>query len=302
MALEYKTQSLAVHRDESDHSACDAADHLCKYMFSVPYCMDSFNQYPFTEWTGVDLSVNPLVTKTKLNGESSIISPRREGIASIQRLANGTMEYGNYASTVLDLDDKEAGQCKYVNDMLWYIVQQRAALGDDLSSYVRSELVTPQKDHLRGLIDTEKRSNSADESAEPPDMDSDTDTDADADQAHASKSALNIDGLMTRTAESINRALKHSRDKKLLLLGKTRKAALFRAWKRVYKSELTVLDATLLRDTRNLRQCFDSLRVNHWRCVKFRGIQENSHRRVVHEILTAWKAVLQFCQKVHKHF
>ena len=59
---------------------------------------------------GVDLSVNPLVTKTKLNGESSIISPRREGIASIQRLANGTMEYGNYASTTLDMDSKEAGR------------------------------------------------------------------------------------------------------------------------------------------------------------------------------------------------
>ena len=160
----------------------------------------------------------------------------------------------------------------------------------------RSEL-SPQKDHFvvslhkRGLTALKKTNHG---------MDSDSDP-AFADQAHASKSALNIDGLMTRTAESINRALKYSRDKNCLLLGKTRKAALFRAWKRVYRNELCVVDASLLRDTRNLRQCFDSLRTNHWRCVKFRGIQENSHRRVVQEILSAWKQYCSFA-KVHKHF
>ncbi len=301
VAFEYETQSLAVQKDESNHSARDAANHLCKYMFSVPHSLAPFNCLPFTEWVGVDLSLNPLVTRTKLNGESAIISPRREGIASIQRLASGTMEYGSYASPILDIQDKEMRQCTHVNEMLWYIVQQRAALGDDLGTYRRTELIKPHKDFLEGLIDTNRGSSDRDgegegEGEEPADSDSDLDV------SNLSTCALNVQGLMKRTAEGVNNALKYSREKKLLLLGKTHKASLFRAWRRVYRNEISVTDTLILRDTRNMRQCFDSLRTNQWRCVKFRGIQESNHRRVVSEVVAAWKQYHHFAKSFNSIF
>ena len=301
IAFEYEAQSLAVNRDDSNHSARDAANHLCKYMFSVPHCMEPFNHSPFTEWTGVNLHLNPLVTKTTLSGDSAIISPRREGIAGIQRLANGSMEYGNYASPVLDVEERESRQCGHVNSMLWYIVQERFALGDNLSSYARTELIKPDKDYLEGLVDMrDMEQRASDEDGSKGEEPEDSDSEVDISNMH--KSNLNVEGLMARTAESVNRALKDSRQKKLLVLGKTRKAALFRAWKRVYNNELAVADALILRDTRNMRQCYESLRTNHWRCVKFRGIQENSHRRVVLDMLTAWKQYSRFAKRFNSIF
>ena len=76
----------------------------------------------------------------------------------------------------------------------------------------------------------------------------------------------------------------------------------WRAWRRVYANELRVADALIVQSSRNLRQCFDSLNRNQWVCVKFRGLQQRAHKRLVHQTLDGWKAYSAWTKRFNDIF
>ena len=111
-----------------------------------------------------------------------------------------------------------------------------------------------------------------------------------------------IDTLIRQTTSSVNKALRIDRDKKLFLLGKSKMKWWWRAWKRVYANETKVADAHIVQASRNLRQCFDSLNRNQWVCVKFRGLQQRAHKRLVAQTLEAWKAYSAWTKRFNDIF
>ena len=76
----------------------------------------------------------------------------------------------------------------------------------------------------------------------------------------------------------------------------------WRAWRRVYANELRVADALIVQSSRNLRQCFDPLNRNQWVCVKFRGLQQRAHKRLVHQTLDGWKAYSAWTKRFNDIF
>ena len=331
---EYELQCLTVQKDPHNHEARTAANDIVKYIFSIPRCFEPFNGSPFCDWVGVDFEMNPLISRTNIAGGDAVLSSSRGAEQNRTLLGSfGTLGI----DTVLAMSESETEQANYVNGILHYIYRERSALGDDLTYYQGSEQRTIMKrehhqhahdkqrtTHFAGEMKiTDVNADVSDDSTEflggggssytgrNNDGENGNDEDDDDDGTAGMGIAYNddheqhnnhIDRLIRQTTSSVNKALRLSRDKKLLLLGNTKMRSYWRAWRRVYRNEQAVCDSLEQRDVRNMRQCFDSFVRNQWTCVKFRGIQRRGHLRQVAQTLQAWKGYTQWARRFNDIF
>jgi hypothetical protein len=254
--LEYQ-ENVSINQPDNDHVQ-HAVLELKRYLVKTFHDLDTANESPFIDWTGISLSLNPLASEILINGHSA---------------------GAGFASTVLEMPRVEKISSLKVNKTLMSLYEESLTNSfEKIDVFAGVDMAGNGSSMKSSNQDTSEMFLSDDEN-------------------EIGGPGSDLKNIMTKGQIAIARALKESRDKKVLLLGKTRLKNHFRAWRKAREYTIKIADTNVTRRTRNLRACFESFVRNVWQCINYRALQTKIQKRVLKEQLEGWKQYTKWCLK-----
>lgn len=242
------------------------------YIVSMVHSLDFLSVDPFISLLGVDVTMNPLITLNKINGESACLT--------------GGMHY----ELVMSADEELACQkCYSVINSLFVLEHMKQSMQNpnhsrlaSLKPFVQSPIA------MNSALSCVTNSSVLRSPVNPIDNKNLSECDVPTVSTRSENEESDATGSQRSCVDEEFAARKFSE-------GRLRRG--MQNWKNSMKWEQICSELRASRNYRNTRKCFDSFQRNLWQCGNFRRMQQRCNHRASVSAMSAWREYTLWCRR-----